>query len=174
METSSTPSKSAALSGAALIGASTGLRSQMGMAVLLNGTPRDQLPTLLRHRAARPIAVAAALAELVVDKLPSTPARTEARGLVPRIALGGLSAGLLARKAGGPIAAAGAVGAGTAVGAAFTGMAGRGALAKRLPPVAAALVEDLVAVGLAVVALRLAPTATVNEGAGGAEDLQPA
>ena len=162
------PSMPSALAGAALIGAATGLRSQMGMAVLLNRTPRAQLPPLLRHRAAGPIAVAAALAELVVDKLPSTPARTQARGLVPRIALGGLSAGVLARNAGASITASAAVGAGTAVSAAFAGMAAREALAKRLPPVAAALVEDLVAVSLAVVALRLAPTAPVDEGATGA------
>jgi hypothetical protein len=52
-----------------------------------------------------------------------------------------------------------AVGAGTAAIAAFAGMAARGALAKRIPPVGAALVEDVVAVLLAVVALRLSPAA---------------
>ena len=79
---------------------------------------------------------------------------------MPRIGLGGLSAGLLARDTGAPTTVASvAVGAGAAVGAAFAGMAARGALAKRLPPVAAALVEDLVAVVLAVAALRLAPRA---------------
>jgi uncharacterized membrane protein len=156
METAPLPWTPSAWAGAALIGGSTGLRSQMGMAVLLNGTPGAELPALLRHRAARPIAVAAALAELVADKLPSTPARTQARGLVPRIGLGGLSAGLLARSAGAPALASAAVGAGAAVGAAFAGMAARGALAKRLPPVAAALGEDIVALALAVVALRQA------------------
>jgi uncharacterized membrane protein len=129
----------------------------MGMAVLLNGTPPTQLPALLGHRAVRTIAVIAALGELVVDKLPSTPARTQARGLVPRIGLGGLSAGLLARSAETPTAVCAAVGAGAAAGAAFAGMAARRALAQRLPPLAAALVEDLVAVMLAVVARRLTP-----------------
>ncbi len=132
----------------------------MGMAVLLSGTAPAQLPALLRHRVARPIAVAAALAELVVDKLPSTPSRTQARGLVPRIGLGGLSGGLLARNAGTPITVSAVVGAGSAIGAAFAGKATRGALAERLPPIVAALIEDLVAVVLAVVALRLAPTAS--------------
>jgi uncharacterized membrane protein len=145
-----------AVVGAALIGSATGLRSQMGMAVLLTGTPTARLPALLGHRAVRPIALTAALGELVADKLPSTPARTEARGLVPRIALGGLSAGLLARSAGAPATVAAAVGAGAATGAAFAGMAARLALAKRVPPLAAALSEDLVAVTLAVAALRLA------------------
>ena len=161
------------LAGAAFIGGSTGLRSQMGMAVLLNGTPLAQLPASLRHRAVRPIAVAAALAELVADKLPSTPARTQARGLVPRIGLGGLSAGLLARNAHAPTTASAAVGAGTAVGTAFAGLAARGALAKRLPPIVAALVEDLVAVVLAVVALRLAPTAPMDDAAAGTADAYP-
>jgi uncharacterized membrane protein len=171
---SSSASTTSALAGAAFIGGSTGLRSQMGMAVLLNGTPAAQLPSLLRHRAARPVAAAAALAELVVDKLPSTPARTQARGLVPRIGLGALSAGLLARSAGEPTPASAAVGAGAAVGAAFTGVAVRGALAKRLSPIAAALVEDLVAVVLAVVALRLAPPAPVHDAAAATGDTQPA
>ena len=157
MEGSTSASTLTAVAGAALIGSSTGLRSQMGMAVLLNGTPPGQLPALLGHRAVRPIAATAALGELVADKLPSTPARTQARGLVPRIGLGGLSAGLLARSAGAPTAASVAVGAGAAAGAAFAGMAARGALARRLPPLAAALVEDLVAVMLAVVALRITP-----------------
>ena len=158
----SPPSTPAVLACAVLIGGSTGLRSQMGMAVLLNGTPLSKLPGFLRHRAVRPIAVAAALAELVVDKLPSTPARTQARGLVPRIALGGLSASLLARNAGAPAAASALLGAASAVGTAFAGKAARGALAKRLPAVTAALVEDLVAAVLAVAALRLAPTSFVD------------
>jgi uncharacterized membrane protein len=148
-----------AVAGAALIGCATGLRSQMGLAVLVNRTQPAQLPALLRHRAARPITATAALAELIADKLPSTPPRTQARGLVPRLGLGGLCAGLLARNAGVPVMGPVAVGAGTAAIAAFAGMAARGALAKRIPPVGAALVEDVVAVLLAVVALRLSPAA---------------
>jgi uncharacterized membrane protein len=162
-----------ALASAAFIGGSTGLRSQMGMAVLLNGTPLAQLPASLHRRAVRPIAAVAALAELVADKLPSTPARTQARGLVPRIGLGGLSAALLARNAHIPTTTSAVVGAGTAVGTAFAGMAARGALAKRLPPIVAALIEDLVAVVLAVVALRLAPTAPVDGVAPGPPDAHP-
>jgi uncharacterized membrane protein len=143
---------------AALVGASTGLRSQMGMAVLLNGKPRTQLPPFLRHRSARLLSAVAAIVELVVDKLPSTPSRTQARGLVPRIGLGALSAGLLARNADTPTrGASAAIGAGAAVAAAFAGMAARGALAKRLPPLVAALLEDLAAVALAAGALRLSP-----------------
>jgi uncharacterized membrane protein len=162
MDSPNSRSAASALVCAALIGSSTGLRSQMGMAVLLNGTPPAQLPALFRHRASRPIAAAAALAELVADKLPSTPPRTQARGLVPRIGLGGLAAGLLARSAGGPTTVSVAIGAGAAAGAAFAGMAARGALAERLPPVGAALIEDAVAVLLAVGALRLSPPAPAS------------
>ena len=151
------------LAGAALIGCATGLRSQLGMAVLLNRGPRVRLPALLRHRGAPRIAAAAALAELVADKLPCTPPRTEARGLVPRIGLGALSATLLARDAAVPKTVVTAVGAGAATGAAFAGMAARGALAKRLPPVVAALIEDVVAVTLAVAALRLTADAPLND-----------
>ncbi len=164
MEGSVSASRKTAVVCAALIGSATGLRSQMGMAVVLSGTPPAQLPTLLGHRAVRPVAVTAALGELVADKLPSTPPRTEARGLVPRIGLGGLSAGLLARSVGAPVPVAVAVGAGTAAGAAFAGMAARGALARRLPPLAAALAEDLVAVMLAVGALRLAASGSADRG----------
>ena len=111
------------------------------MAVLINGTPRGQLLGFLPQRSARLVALAAALVELVADKLPSTPARTQPRGLAPRIGLGALPAGLLARNAGAPTTASAAVGAGAAVGAAFAGMAAREGLAKRLPPLAAALLE---------------------------------
>jgi uncharacterized membrane protein len=164
----SSPSTLSTFAGAALIGGSTGLRSQMGMAVLLNGTRSAELPALFRHRVARPLALAAALAELVVDKLPSTPARTQAPGLVSRIGLGGLSAGVLGRNARAPTTAFAAVGAGAAVVAAFAGMAARQALAKRLPPLGAALAEDLGAVALAIVALRLTPKAPVADAAAGA------
>ena len=94
---------------------------------------------------------------------------------MPRIGLGGLSAGLLARNARTLTTTSAAVGAGTAVGAAFAGMAARGALAKRLPPIAAAIVEDLVAVLLAALALRLAPTTPPGDVAAGAPNAaQPA
>jgi uncharacterized membrane protein len=155
---SSTPSTASMIARSVLIGGSTGLRSQMGMAMLVNGTPKERLPTALRHPAVRGITVVAALTELVADKLPSTPPRTQARGLVPRIGLGGLSAGLLARSMGAPTGSSAAVGAAAALGAAFAGMAARQAVAKRLPPMAAAIVEDFVAVLLAVLAIRPGPT----------------
>jgi uncharacterized membrane protein len=172
-EASSPPSVPSELACAALVGAATGLRSQMGMAVLLNGTPRAQLPTFLRHRPVRPIAAAAALVEIVADKLPSTPPRTQARGLVLRISLGALSAGLLTRSPRVPTAVSAAVGAGAAVGAAFAGITARGALARRMPPLAAALLEDLVAIVLAVLALRLALTAKADDTETGGAGDQP-
>jgi uncharacterized membrane protein len=145
----------------------------MGMAMLVNGTPEGGLPAALRHRAFRRITAVAALTELVADKLPFTPPRTQTRGLVPRIGLGGLSAGLLARSMGAPTGSSAAVGAGAALGTAFAGMAARQALAKRLPPIAAAIVEDLVAVLLAVLAIRPGPTTGVDVPAGAASKTQP-
>jgi uncharacterized membrane protein len=121
----------------------------------------------------RPIAAAAALVEIVADKLPSTPPRTQARGLVLRISLGALSAGLLTRSPRVPTAVSAAVGAGAAVGAAFAGMTARGALARRMPPLAAALLEDLVAIVLAVLALRLALTAKADDTETGGAGDQP-
>jgi hypothetical protein len=151
VQASSTPST---VIRSVLIGGSTGLRSQMGMAVLVNGTPEERLPAVLRRRDSRATTLVAALTELVADKLPSTPPRTQARGLVPRIGLGGLSAGLLARSMGEPTGPSAAVGAGAALGAAFVGMAVRQAVAKRVPPITAAIVEDIFAVLLALLAIR--------------------
>jgi uncharacterized membrane protein len=141
--------------GVVLIGTATGLRSQLGVAAILNGFPDDRIPRLLRRRSARTTAAMAALAELVVDKRASTPARTDPGGLIPRIALGGLCGGLLARASGAPTIPFAALGAGAAVGAAFGGIAARRTLSERMPPVAAAVTEDLVALSLAVVALRI-------------------
>jgi uncharacterized membrane protein len=127
----------------------------MGMAGVLVGVPRHELAPFFRRRAARPIAVTLATTELVTDKLPSTPPRTQAAGLIPRMALGGLSAGLLARRKEGRVIGAATIGAGTAVGSAFAGISARRRLSKHLPPLVAALIEDVVAVALAAAAVRV-------------------
>jgi uncharacterized membrane protein len=154
-------SASRALMGAAFVGSASGLRSQMGMAGVLVGIPRHELPALFRRSAARPLAVTSAAIELVGDKLPSAPPRTQASGLVPRLVLGGLSAGLLARSASGPVIEAAAIGAGAAIGAAFAGISARTRLSTHLPPIAAALIEDLVAVALAATAVRVTAAASL-------------
>ena len=152
----------AVIGASSLLGTATGLRSQMGLAVVVLATPPESLPSWLRGAAVRPVVASLALGELVADKLPSTPNRTDPVGLIARIALGGLSSAVLASTTGRDRAVAAIVGAGMAAGAAFAGMAGRAALSRHLPPILAALNEDVVAAGLAVAAVRiatLAPTA---------------
>jgi uncharacterized membrane protein len=145
----------AVIAGSCLLGAATGLRSQMGMAsVVVFGAQRPRTPAWLRAKPARPVALTLALGELVADKLPSTPKRTELPGLAARIGLAALSSGILANSAGqgGPVPVV--VGVVAAVGAAFGGMTARGALARRLPPIAVAVAEDILAATLAANAWR--------------------
>ncbi len=98
-----------------------------------------------------------AVGELVVDKLPTTPARTSPFPLSGRILLGALAAATLTAGAAGAAGAggAGSVGAGALCGAAgallgtFGGYQARTRLVRALgvPDLAVALAEDLVAVG---------------------------
>jgi uncharacterized membrane protein len=96
-----------------------------------------------------------AVGELIADKLPKTPSRTAPLGLTARIVLGAASAAALAVSArrGVPLAAvAGAIG---GIAGAFGGYNVRHFLVakKRLPDVAVAIAEDLVAIvgGLVIV-----------------------
>jgi uncharacterized membrane protein len=93
----------------------------------------------------------AALAELVADKLPTTPNRTAPGPLIGRIVLGGLSGACLAISASGSWLTGLVLGGIGAVIGAFTGYGIRRrlvrALAAKDAPVA--VVEDLVAIGLA-------------------------
>jgi uncharacterized membrane protein len=131
---------------AALLGAATGLRSQMGLAMLVWRSDRQRLPGPLRSPTARRVVALAALGELAADKYPGTPPRTAPRGLVGRLGFGALSGGL-----GGGGTAAAAVGAALAVASAFGGMAARARLSRRFPPLAVAVAEDGLAAGLALV-----------------------
>jgi uncharacterized membrane protein len=95
------------------------------------------------------ILTAGAIVELIVDKLPKTPRRTEALGLIARLVLGGLSGAALCAAAN-QSAVLGAVlgGAGGVLGA-FAGYAARMRLVKALnvSDLVVALVEDAVAIG---------------------------
>jgi uncharacterized membrane protein len=120
-----------------LLGTASGLRSFSGPAAL---AARGHFPVLLRRGA-----IVAAAGELVADKLPTTPSRTEPGPLVVRVALGAFAG---ARSGG-------ARGAGTAAAAAavatFAGHRARQALSRRLswPDARVALIEDAVAYSLA-------------------------
>jgi uncharacterized membrane protein len=145
-----------------LIGAATGLRSSSGIAALSLVRPSDRLSPLLRRRWVRAGSVLVAGGELVVDKLPSTPARTGLGGLVPRVVLGAVAAGQLSRGSGSPPAVAGLLGSAAAVGTAFGGLALRRRLSERLSPIPAALIEDALCAALAGGAVWLSERAVAS------------
>jgi uncharacterized membrane protein len=93
----------------------------------------------------------AAVAELVADKLPTTGRRTASGPLIARIILGGLAGACLAISARGPWLAGAALGGVGAVIGAFAGYETRRRLVRALgvKDAAVAIVEDLVAIGLA-------------------------
>jgi uncharacterized membrane protein len=139
------------LGAVALLGAATGLRSQMGLAAVVLHSAPDRLPTPLRSKAARSTAGLAAIGELVADKLPTAPARTAPVGLAARLGGAAGAAWLVGRSRGTAVLPEIAVAAGVAVATAFAGMALRARLSRRFPPTAVALAEDAAAISLAQV-----------------------
>lgn len=162
------------LGAAALIGAVSGLRSQLGVASVTATTAPGQLPggtAALAHPAAKAVSAALAAGELAADKLPSTPDRRTPLGLGPRVVAGAAAAAALASRApaddraeGAPspggrppagrrwpeVAAATVLGGLAAVGAAHAGAAWRRALtAGGRPDWPAALAEDAAAIAVA-------------------------
>jgi uncharacterized membrane protein len=95
---------------------------------------------------------AAALGELVADKLPLTPNRTAAGPFLARLLTGALSGGALTAGSGGSLAAGAAAGAGGAVVGTLGGYRARTGLVRAFgtPDYVVAVVEDLVAVGGAI------------------------
>ena len=91
-----------------------------------------------------------ALGEFVADQLPSTPARTAAVGLTARIVVGLLTGACLAVAGGASYWLGAVVGAIGAIAGAFGGYQARVRLVRglRVPDVAIAIPEDLVAIGL--------------------------
>lgn len=138
------------LSVSAAIGFASGLRSTMGIAAFahakFDGTPNAAL--------AHQFSGLAIVAESIGDKLPKTPSRLQMPGLLARVAAGGLGAYGLARTKE-PAAAALAIGTGSAAAlvGSYAGAAYRGAAATKVPPLAAAVAEDLAANALAYVTI---------------------
>jgi uncharacterized membrane protein len=130
------------------LGAATGLRSQLGMATVVARSD-PSLPSMFRHPWIRRLVLAAAAGEIVVDKLPGAPSRLAPRGIVPRLALGALAAGLSARTRRGSWLRAAAVGASSAAVAARLGHDVRARLARQAPALAVALAEDALALAVA-------------------------
>jgi uncharacterized membrane protein len=141
------------LARAAALGAASGSRSSAGITALaLTSRPGDR-GVIASRAGSRPGHVAtplAAVAELTADKLPSTPSRLGARGLIPRIALAATAAAGMAIRDGErpePAAAVAAVAAlaGAALGVRFRALAAR-RLGSDLP---GAFAEDALAGTLA-------------------------
>jgi uncharacterized membrane protein len=131
-----------------ILGAATGLRSQLGVAAVVARSD-PSLPSMLRRPRVRRLVLAAAAGELVVDKLPGTVSRLSPQGLVPRLALGALAAGLSAQTRGASRLPAAALGASSAAVAARLGHDARARLARRAPDLAVAVAEDALALAAA-------------------------
>ncbi len=110
------------------------------------------------HRSTLIVFTLLAIIELVVDKLPNTPARTAPVGLIARLFLGGASGLALATGAGGAgisVSLAGVIASIGAIAAAFAGYHIRRAVVFKahLPDLVAAIAEDAITIagGLLIV-----------------------
>lgn len=138
------------------IGVIAGLRSMTAPAVICwaaywKWLELGQSPlSFLGSTAATYIFTAGAIVELIVDKLPKTPRRTEALGLIARLALGGLSGAALCAAANQNLVIGALLGAVGGVAGGFGGYAARRRLGSSLkvPDLVVALLEDAVAIGV--------------------------
>lgn len=149
-----------AVTAAAGIGLVAGMRSMMAPALVsrfLGGRKRreDGLPMrLLGHPAAPTVTAMLAAGELVADKLPFTPARTELPSLFGRTLSGVLCGAAIGLRMRAPVAATAAVGGVAAVASTF-GMYHLRRIADRyMPDAAAAVAEDALAVALGRAVLK--------------------
>ena len=144
---------------ALMIGAAAGLRSQTPTAVL--AWHRDDAPLLARWKRwplfrstwGRRLLMLSGAGEMVVDKLPGLPPRTDPGPLFGRLLFGGIAGATLGseRPGKGPMIRGALLGmAGAGVGA-TAGTKGRAAVAEKsgLPDPAVAVIEDAVVVALA-------------------------
>jgi uncharacterized membrane protein len=137
-----------------LIGFFTGLRSLTPIAVTAWGAHLGllTLPHALAWLGTIPGAVVfslGAIAELIADKLPTTPARTAPLGLAARMVMGGLAGACIASAGGQGMVAGAMVAIAGALAGTFGGYQARMRLTKALQPLGfgVALLEDFVAIG---------------------------
>jgi uncharacterized membrane protein len=135
----------------AAIGAVSGLRSMTGPAVVSEAAKRDilhlkgtPLGWLSSNVTARTSALLAA-GELIADKLPFMPDRTRAPGLVTRFISGALCGIAVGRRERKQKIIGALIGGAAAVATAYAGYQYRKHV--KLPPLVAALLEDVVAIG---------------------------
>jgi hypothetical protein len=138
-----------------LLGLSTGILSQTGIATVLHVTPATKLPKRLRPAWVRKLSLAAAGGEMVGNAfVTSLPSRADPAPLAGRIVVGAGSAALLASTRKRPVAIAAILG---AIAAAFSARAASGARARHvanIPDPLFALAENALAVVLAARATR--------------------
>jgi uncharacterized membrane protein len=140
----------------ALLGAATGLRSQMGMAAVLMAageSGRERLPERLRHNRALRSALIAAVTELLADKLPRTGSRLRPGPLAARLVLAGYASRALAHAEDRPAGPDVAMAVGAALVSAKVGYELRRLVGRHLPDPLVGLGEDAVAIALAAVAV---------------------
>src|SRR5271157_1544431 len=138
-----------------LIGVVSGLRSLTAPACVAWAAHLDWINlhnsplSFMGSTVAVVIFTALAIAELVADKLPSTPSRTAPVGLTARIILGGLSGACLAVAGAQSMALGAVVGVAGGLAGTFAGYRARTGLVKALkvPDLVIALLEDVVAIG---------------------------
>jgi len=112
----------------AAVGAASGLRASVGVAAVVGG----------------PLALAGVAVELVIDKLPSTGSRLEPGGLGARLVSASIAGAAVGRSVSSAVLAAGAAGLSARIGHDL-----RAEASKHAPSFAVAVVEDLLALGLA-------------------------
>lgn len=146
-----------------LLGAATGMRSQMGMTVVLVGAERDRLPGYFRRSSVVRSSVVALAGELFADKTAKVMDRLRPGPLVARFGLGAASAALLAHSRGRPVLLPAAIAGASALVAAKVAHDVRGAMARQVPDYMVAVAEDLVSLGCAAVAVRSTGAGPVGE-----------
>ncbi|MBW4025871.1 DUF4126 family protein [Acidipila rosea] len=135
------------------IGFICGLRSMTAPAVVCWGAQLgwlqlDHSPLAFLHNKISLIVFTLfAIGELIADKLPSIPSRTQIGPLVVRIIFGAASGAALTITAGQPLATGLLAGAAGGVTGAFLGYTWRRLSAGSVPALLAALLEDVIAVG---------------------------
>ncbi|HLZ49699.1 MAG TPA: DUF4126 family protein [Candidatus Acidoferrum sp.] len=91
-----------------------------------------------------------AVAELIIDKLPSTPSRTKPPGLLARLVFGALSGACVGKSVGQSLVYGAIFGAAGGIAGAFAGRQWRTGLVKvlKVPDFAVALLEDTIAIAV--------------------------
>lgn len=152
------------LLGIPLLGLATGLRTMVPIALCCWFARAGLLPVQgtwafwLANPVSLTIFTLAALAEIVTDKLPRTPARTAALGLVSRLLFGGLTGAIVATALQDSLPVGALLGVFGATIGTFGGYLTRRHLThhKRCRDWPVAILEDFCAILIAVFALRLA------------------